>query len=203
MDAGDDIFGVRVVDEAIDEPHRLREALLKLDYLSPDAIGGSGLAWCAGVDPAPAQALAALEKVWCAPLECVAATARYTIGGGEREGARKKRICHSDDGVSELTAVLYLSRPEHCAGGTRFFLHRPTERTHFDPDIHRGLDFFDPEQWSVNQDVEMRFNRLLTFPSSRFHALKRPLFGTCAEDGRLVLGFRLNRKRAAEQNACW
>lgn len=194
---------VRVVDEAIADAGALREELLRLDYLSPDQIGGSGLAWCANVDPAPPRVVAALERIWASPLECVAATARYTVAGSEPGEGRKKRICHSDDGVSELTAVLYLSRPEHCAGGTRFFRHRPSESTGFDRAVHRDLDFFDPRQWSTELDVEMRFNRLLSFPSSRFHALMRPLFGTSAEDGRLVLGFRLNRRSSSEQDPCW
>jgi len=115
--------------------------------------------------------------------------------------------------------VLYLSRPEDCRGGTRFFRHRATgwdrrpddaalramghagfldfQKRHLP--INRRLAFAEWQQqrdatWEYLFEVPMRFNRLIVFRSDFFHAITE-LFGERAENGRLVQLFHFEAER--------
>ena len=106
--------------------------------------------------------------------------------------------------------VLYLSLPEHCQGGTRFYRHRATgwdcrpdaealrARGHASfldfqkrsLPANRNLAFAEWLQrrdatWECLFEVPMRFNRLILFRSDYFHAITE-LFGDAPENGRLV-----------------
>ena len=106
--------------------------------------------------------------------------------------------------------VLYLSLPEHCQGGTRFYRHRDTcwERRPTLAELKsRGFaSFFEFQKrslpanrrlpfsewlerrdalWEPLFEVPMRFNRLILFRSDFFHSITE-LFGDRMENGRLV-----------------
>jgi len=100
------------------------------------------------------------------------------------------------------SGILYLSLPEHAAGGTDFFRHR---RTGLDsvPTTPAGLlaaghasiddvvedtvnrDTLKPAAWERSFTAPMRFNRLILFSPWLFHN-SRPGFGDSAETGRLA-----------------
>ncbi|MGI0034284.1 MAG: DUF6445 family protein [Nitrososphaera sp.] len=101
---------------------------------------------------------------------------------------------HADRGYGSLAAVLYLSLPEHCTGGTAFWRHRsgidrlPAEAG----DEHQAVrDFVRISRWRQTQVVPMAFNRLILYPTQLFHS-RWPFqaFGTGPQDGRLIaVGF--------------
>lgn len=100
------------------------------------------------------------------------------------------------------SGILYLSLPEHAAGGTDFFRHR---RTGLDsvPTTPAGLlaagrasiddvledtvnrDTLKPAAWERSFTAPMRFNRLILFSPWLFHN-SRPGFGDSPETGRLA-----------------
>ncbi|HET7793500.1 MAG TPA: DUF6445 family protein [Rhizobacter sp.] len=106
--------------------------------------------------------------------------------------------------------VLYLSLPEDCRGGTRFYRHRGTgwARRPDEAELRAAgyasfLDFqkrkLPPNRqlpfsewlrqrdttWEALFEVPMRFNRLIVFRSDYFHSITE-LFGDHPENGRLV-----------------
>ena len=100
------------------------------------------------------------------------------------------------------SGILYLSRPEHCRGGTDFYRHKRTglDRVPTNPidivragydDINRLIeevvnqDTNKPARWERSFTVPMRFNRLVLFSPWMFHNSGRG-FGSDAETGRLV-----------------
>lgn len=108
---------------------------------------------------------------------------------------------HIDPGAY-WSGILYLSRPEDCAGGTEFFRHRRTgtdhapidvaERTRLgyasDEEMHRDIiekDSSDDSKWELTMRVPMRFNRLVLLRPWLWHTAG-PSFGDSMENGRLV-----------------
>ena len=73
---------------------------------------------------------------------------------------------HSDEGMGQWTAILYLN-PEPAEGdGTTFWRFRPTGAIHGSA---REMAK-DPGLWEPWQHVEAKFNRLLVFDSLYFHS---------------------------------
>ncbi len=100
------------------------------------------------------------------------------------------------------SAILYLSLPQHCRGGTDFFRHRRTglDMVPTDPaamvatgynDVNQLIeevvnqDTLKPARWERIFTVPMRYNRLILFSPWMFHN-SRPGFGKSHETGRLV-----------------
>ena len=115
---------------------------------------------------------------------------RYTLAN-----AQKRIFCHVD-GCSNA-GIVYLSLPEHCAGGTTVYRHKATGDEIYDK-AHRHLyDFKDPEQWEVLREVDMAYNRLVMYPGQLFHAITPVFFGERIDNARLtqnVFLFRENDK---------
>ena len=101
------------------------------------------------------------------------------------------------------SGILYLSKPEDCAGGTDFFRHKRTglDRVPHDMAGIRAAGYSDINRLIeevVNQDsnragrweklftIPMRYNRLLLFSPWLFHDAARG-FGTTPETARLVM----------------
>lgn len=115
----------------------------------------------------------------------------------------------SDDAIpgvhvdpSNLSGILYLSRPEDCAGGTEFFQHirTGTDRLPMRPEELSGLGYSsygelhrdiivkegrDRSKWIHTMTVPMRFNRLVLLQPQYWHT-SGPGFGDSLENGRLV-----------------
>ncbi|MDH5325309.1 MAG: 2OG-Fe(II) oxygenase [Gammaproteobacteria bacterium] len=101
---------------------------------------------------------------------------RYTLGS-----FTKRAVCHVDD--TQFSAVMYLTLPEHCQGGTSIFRHIPTNS--YSASCEENLDFTTAESWEEIHRVEMRFNRMVVYPGQLFHSVTPPFFGDSIENARL------------------
>jgi hypothetical protein len=197
-----------VLDDVYADPEGMRQAALRLAYPAPaDGANYAGrnssaklllpdtdrmLSWAVG------QSLAGAEDRAHGAL-------RLTLAGD-----RGRYRVHVDTGV-EWSGVLYLSRPEHCRGGTVFFRHLATgtdhapmgaeelARCHFATpqealDRIIGQDSNDESRWEALTTIPMRFNRLVLFRPWLWHSAGDG-FGDSAENGRLVQLFFLRRDR--------
>jgi hypothetical protein len=94
--------------------------------------------------------------------------------------------------------VIYLTRPEHCRGGTTFFRHRAlgSDRTPTHVEQLAALnvssiaellrrDGNDATSWEHIMTLPMRFNRMVLYRPWLWHSADAA-FGTTAEDGRLI-----------------
>jgi len=129
--------------------------------------------------------------------------------GEEYAHGRCRLTLASDDAIpgvhvdpSNLSGILYLSRPEDCAGGTDFFRHirTGTDRLPMKPEqlnalgyssygeLHRDIvvkEGRDRSKWQHTMTVPMRFNRLVLLQPQYWHT-SGPGFGDSVENGRLV-----------------
>jgi hypothetical protein len=107
---------------------------------------------------------------------------------------------HSDDICAQFASVLYLNPPEQCRGGTAFWRHTGLQLDEMPPwESHpsqtsgewflsmMNREWKDLTFWEQSGFVSMRFNRFITYPTSRFHS-RYPFegFGTGPQDGRLI-----------------
>ncbi len=104
---------------------------------------------------------------------------RYTLAG-----TVKKTFCHVDG--TSYAGIVYLTLPEHCAGGTTIYRHKKTGDHIFNPDHRELYDFQDDSQWEIAEEVEMAHNRLVMYPGQMFHALTPVFFGDEISNGRLT-----------------
>lgn len=108
---------------------------------------------------------------------------------------------HSDQICAEYACVLYLNTPEQCRGGTAFWRHKklgwdslPHEASlrakgKSPKRLYAELDdgYKDPTAWEQTLLAEMKFNRLIAYPSRRFHSRwPHTAFGTSPDDVRLI-----------------
>ncbi|QJQ32361.1 hypothetical protein GV829_07775 [Sphingomonas lacunae] len=117
------------------------------------------------------------------------------------KGDRGQTGVHIDPAA--YSGILYLTKPEHCAGGTDFFRHKRTglDRVPMDMPGIRAAGYGDINRLIedvVNRDtnrrsaweklftIPMRYNRLLLFSPWLFHDAA-PGFGTDPETARLVM----------------
>lgn len=120
-----------------------------------------------------------------------------------------RQVIHLDS--TTWTGIIYLSKPEHCAGGTHLYRHRETgwdslpsqevliqngysDRADF---IRRFLDSVGPkpDQWELNLAAGMRFNRLVLFRAGECFHGSGSSFGTDDENCRLIQLFFFNTDR--------
>ncbi len=104
---------------------------------------------------------------------------RYTLAN-----AQKKVFCHVD-GCS-YAGLLYLSKPEDCAGGTTIYRHKATGDEIYDKAHKQLYDFKDAAQWEIISEVEMVYNRLVMYPGQLFHAITPVFFGDSIDNARLT-----------------
>ena len=134
---------------------------------------------------------------------------RFRIALDGDEGAGD---VHVDE--AHWSGILYLTRDEHCQGGTDFFRHIPTnsehapyKREHLDAWGYDSYEDFvqkvsvphskDPSKWERIMRVPMKYNRLVLFRPWLWHTAS-PGFGTSVEDGRLVYLLFFNAAQAAQ-----
>lgn len=99
-------------------------------------------------------------------------------------GELPNNAVHSDNAYAEFAYILYLTRPEDCQGGTAFWRHRKYGWTQF-PDsneilrtgrsvkricemLQRDANRF--EAWEQIHLEEMKFNKLICYPTVQFHS---------------------------------
>ena len=116
---------------------------------------------------------------------------RYTLAD-----AQKKVFCHVD-GCSNA-GIVYLTKPEHCDGGTTIYRHRETGDEIYNKQNRHLYDFRNPEQWEVIEEIEMAYNRLVMYPGQLFHAITPVFFGDSIDNARLTQNVFIFRERDRE-----
>lgn len=115
---------------------------------------------------------------------------------------------HSDSQIGAFTAVACLTPRELCRGGTAFWRHKKhgwisqpskdemkaaglPDTPEFWKEIYQ--DGFDESKWELLDVAELKWNRLVVFPSTLFHSrYPKESFGSSPGDGRLIKVFFLN-----------
>jgi len=82
------------------------------------------------------------------------------------QGQPEPNFIHSDEGMGEFTAILYLNPTPADGDGTTFWRYRPTGEVYGSA---RALPK-DVDRWEPWHQVEARFNRLVIFDSLLFHS---------------------------------
>lgn len=184
-----------VKDDFYSDPDAIRELALGKSYQEPPP-GTPRLAVTAICNEAESKAM--FERLQpCLPDEPnnrivgVNVLFRYTLAT-----AQKKVFCHVD-GCSGA-GIVYLTRPEHCAGGTTIYRHKATGDEIYDKQNRHLYDFRDPEQWDVIEQVEMAYNRLVMYPGQLFHAITPVFFGDSIDNARLTQNVFIYRERDRE-----
>jgi hypothetical protein len=116
---------------------------------------------------------------------------RYTLAT-----AQKKVFCHVD-GCSNA-GIVYLTRPENCAGGTTIYRHKATGDEIYRKDNRHLYDFRDPEQWEIISQIDMAYNRLVMYPGQLFHAITPIFFGDEIDNARLTQNVFIYRENDRE-----
>ena len=188
---------VYIIDDFLGDPEAVRTRALGLTY----SIKGN----FPGLDSVERFAIDRLD-------DAVSAIMRQQFRaqtGQEYSHGRCRLTLVSDNAVpgvhvdpSNLSGILYLSRPEDCAGGTEFFRHirTGTDRLPMMPEevnalgyssygeLHRDIvvkEGRDRSKWQHTMTVPMRFNRLVLLQPQYWHT-SGPGFGDSLENGRLV-----------------
>ena len=174
------MFEGLVVDNFYTDPVAVRAGLMEQSFQPPHPSGYGGPAWRCNLPPST-ELVDKLSQLWGFPIDPLHLEARYNLASS----TPSRGFCHSDFRVSDYTAVIYLSLPEHCQGGTNFFRHIGSNSVSYYPKLGQ-LNYADPDAWELVHTVDMGFNRMTTYPSKIFHGIKRPFFGTdirgCATD---------------------
>jgi Family of unknown function (DUF6445) len=174
---------VQIVDDFYDDPTLVRSIALRSRYDGPPPLVAGqpqlgGAAWrCQCPPEVEREAVAKVGKLLGLPVKASIFQFRYTLAE-----SRKRAVCHVDG--TEYTAVMYLTLPEHCRGGTSLFRHKPTNR--FEAALDESFDYTNPEPWEEVYRVDMKFNRMVIYPGRLFHSPTAPFFGDSIENARLT-----------------
>jgi hypothetical protein len=188
---------VYIIDDFLSDADRVRDRALELTY---DVEGNYP-----GRDSVERLPIDGLD-------EAVSSIMRQRLSAqlGEQFNHGKCRLTlASDDQVagvhvdpSHLSGILYLSRPEDCAGGTEFFRHvrTGTDRVPMTDEELRALGYSsyaemhrdivlkegrDRSNWQHTMTVPMRYNRLVLLQPHYWHTSGQG-FGDNVSNGRLV-----------------
>ncbi len=124
-------------------------------------------------------------------------------------GATRDNLVHVDP--TRWSGVIYLTLPEHCAGGTSFYKHKETGLTRLLPEPHPEVqnaikslgmsheqlsklviaDSLNLDKWEETDRVTMMYNRLILFDGGKFHGVPH-VFGKSRENSRLTQHFFFN-----------
>jgi len=185
-----------VIDDFLGKPEVLRERALGLRYENPGAYPGRNSVEHIKIDGLEEQVSAIVQEPLCEPNPLQShGKCRLTLASDNQLGK-----IHVDP--SFWSGILYLSRPEHCYGGTEFYRHIPTGTDEVLRTIeevnalgyaspsemsHQILekDGGDRSKWEHTMTVPMRFNRLVLLRPWLWHT-SGPGFGDSIENGRLV-----------------
>ncbi len=208
--AGCEDRSLLILDDFIDDPLAHRARALTLTYAAGGELGQVNFP---GIQTAAQESSATMQRIADA-LGCDLKWDSPDHGAYRISSAADTARCdiHVDSETRNNTyaAVLYLTLPEHCAGGTGFWRHRQTgwERRPSPEELAAQgyASFIEFERrwipvgrrrpfaelrrdrgaaWDCVFEVPMRFNRLIVYRSDYFHAIGE-LFGDCHENARLV-----------------
>lgn len=196
-----------VVDDFLENPEGIREVALGLDYDHQGNFPGRNSRQRLDL-PGLSDYVSHLTGEPLKPIDPLEShgKCRLTLASDPKNAG-----IHVDD--SQWSGILYLSRPQDCRGGTRFFRHKPTgtDHTPFNDAEAQALGFANvteacnqildrdadrPSAWEKTFEIPMRFNRLVLLRPWFWHTAC-PGFGKSIEDGRLiqVMFFTLDQTR--------
>jgi hypothetical protein len=184
-----------VKDDFYSAPDEVRQAALNSSYEKPPSQTNQ-LAVTTLCKEVETRAMCKLLKPYVRPMKDngvirVDVLFRYTLAN-----AQKKIFCHID-GCS-AAGIVYLTRPEDCAGGTTIYRHKATGDEIFNLTNARLYDLRDPSQWEIIKEVEMVYNRLVMYPGQLFHAITPIFFGDNIDNARLTQNVFIHRKNDAK-----
>lgn len=85
-------------------------------------------------------------------------------------GQEEPTYIHSDQGMGDWTAILYLNEDPPAGDGTTFWRHKGTGRVEIAPDFDGAADFKDLGKWEPWKHVQSAFNRVVMFRAPLFHS---------------------------------
>lgn len=96
------------------------------------------------------------------------------------EASQLHNLVHADHCCASLAAVYYMNPLEQCKGGTAFWRHKmhgwemmPTQEQLDEAGYtleELGMDWHEPDAWTMVSLAGMRTNRLITYPTHAFHS---------------------------------
>lgn len=102
-------------------------------------------------------------------------------------GQREPNYVHTDQGMGEWTAILYLNPQPMRGDGTTFWRHRVTGALGSEMDDALPRDAWrDLEQWEPVSSVIAQMGRALIFPAARFHSRTIAENYGSGDDARLI-----------------
>lgn len=169
-----------IVDDFYSDPDAIRQKALNSQYQAPPG-NTTRLAKTAKCGEPEANSMCKLLQPYIKERDIVAVSIvyRYTL-----EDILKKACCHVD-GCS-YAGIVYLTRPEDCAGGTTIFRHKLTGDDIYNPRHRNIYDFADESQWEIIKEVDMSYNRLVMYPGQLFHSITPVFFGDNINNARLT-----------------
>lgn len=196
-----------VVDDFLENPEGIRQQALQLDYDHVGQFPGRNSRQRLEL-PGLNEYVSHLTGEPLKPVEPLNSHSkcRLTLASDPKNAA-----IHVDE--SQWSGILYLSRPQDCRGGTRFFRHKPTnsDRAPINDAEAQAMGFASvadacstiidrdgrrTSAWEKTFEIPMRFNRLVLLRPWFWHTAC-PGFGTSIENGRLiyVMFFTLDQAR--------
>ena len=176
-------LGIQIFDDFFADPDTVRANALAASYTAPPPPGQpGGVAYrsvCSEASVAELDAL--LGERLGKRVRVNTANFRYTT-----KGTKKRAVCHTDLGLGDATAVIYLTSSEMCRGGTAFFRHTDTGDTFATADHMNRYDTKAASQWVELCRAEMRYNRCVVFPAEIFHSVIPLYFGDGPDNSRLT-----------------
>lgn len=204
------IRSVIVVDDFLGDPQALRDAALKQNYPKPETPQ-----FYPGLDSQYPQHINGYDQkiveLIGEPVIPVP-TSSHSHFRLALDGDKGSEGVHIDN--VHWTAILYLTLPEHCQGGTHLFRHIETNTDHapynsaeladlgfssqqqfLDEVINKNTN--DRSKWEELMTIPMRFNRLVIIKPQQYHDAGIS-FGDSAENGRLIYVCAYNYPDAAK-----
>ena len=186
-----------VVDDFYDRPDEIRKLALSADYpavegpLTFPGRNSSQTFAPPGLDEAVSDLVR--ERVRGSPRPQIS-HGRFRVS---LAGEPQRYLVHVDPSFLSWVGLVYLTRPEHCRGGTALYRHKGLDsdrvpslealQAYGVPDVAGLLrqDARDPQKWEHMTTLPMRYNRLVLYRPWLWHSALEP-FGSGPEDGRLV-----------------
>ncbi|WP_291845245.1 DUF6445 family protein [Maricaulis sp.] len=188
-----------IIDDFLPEPERIRQAALSLRYPPrPERASYPGRNAATALNLSGIEQL--IEQIVHEPV-APAPQSSHAVPRLALDGDTSRASVHID--FNHWSGMIYLTRPEHCVGGTHFFRHRATgwDRAPVFPGEAEAKGFAnadaalktildndqnDPSKWEETMTIPMRYNRIVLFRGYMWHDAGVS-FGTTPENGRLIL----------------
>lgn len=186
-----------IVDDFLENPDAFRAAALKLDYPDQESTFPGRNSLQRLNMPGLSEYVSQLTGEPLKPIEPLQShgKCRLTLASDPKQAG-----IHVDE--AQWSGILYLSKPEDCRGGTRFFRHKKTnsDKAPINEAEAKAMGFSSVKEacgtimerdtlrasaWERTMEIPMRYNRLVLLRPWLWHTAT-PGFGKGVEDGRLI-----------------